>query len=190
MAVVGLGMFAHVSTAAEAPETFEVAGLKFKRPAQWESVQPASSMRKAQLKLTDAKTQEVGETIFFHFGSESGGTEANVKRWLGQFVEPRDEKNTLVEKKTIKGTPVTFVKASGTYNSGMPGGPIKAMPDHVLLGAIVEGKEGHVFIRYTSPKALAATAEKDFRAMVEGVEQLKVPPRKGVTFPGSDKSGN
>jgi len=167
MAVVGLGMFAQVSMAADAPATFEVAGLKFKRPATWEWVETTSSMRKAQLKVTEAKTKETAEIVYFHFGGDGGGTDANVQRWLGQFVEPRDEKNTKVEKTKVGSTPVAYVRAEGTYSSGMPGGPKTPLKDHVLLGAIVEGKEGHVFIRYTSPKALATASEKEFKAMVE-----------------------
>ncbi len=82
-------------------------------------------------------------------------------------MEPRDEKNTKVEKIKVGSTPVAYVRAEGTYSSGMPGGPKTPLKDHVMLGAIVEGKEGHVFIRYTSPKALAAASEKDFKGMVE-----------------------
>lgn len=166
MAFAGLGMFLQVNMAVAA-DTFDVAGVKFTKPASWESITPSSSMRKAQLKVTDAKTKETGEVIFFHFGGDGGGTEANIKRWLTQFEEPRDEKNTKVEKKTINGTAVTFVRAEGTYQSGMPGGPKTPMKDYMLLGAIVESKEGHIFIRYTSSKALAVASEKDFQGMVE-----------------------
>lgn len=166
MALAGLGMFLQVNTVAAA-DTFDVAGLKFTKPASWKSITPSSSMRKAQLEVTDEKTKETGETVFFFFGGDGGGTDANIKRWLGQFVEPRDEKNTKVEKVTVGSTAVTYVRAEGTYQSGMPGGPKTPLKDHVLLGAIVEAKEGHIFIRYTSAKSLAATAEKDFKAMVE-----------------------
>lgn len=166
MAVIGLGMFAQVTTAADAPATFDVAGLKFKRPATWESIE-STGMRKAQLKVTDAKTKETGDVVFFHFGGDGGGTDANVKRWLGQFEEPRDEKNHKIEPTTVGSTKVTYVRAEGTYSSGMPGGPKTPLKDHVLLGAIIEGKDGHVFIRYTSPKALATASEKDFKGMVE-----------------------
>jgi hypothetical protein len=37
-----------------------------------------------------------------------------------------------------------------------------------LLGAIVEGGEGSVFIRLTAPKDLAKSATDDFKKMVEG----------------------
>ncbi|HEY1173681.1 MAG TPA: hypothetical protein VGH19_20115 [Verrucomicrobiae bacterium] len=166
MAVLGLGMFVQAATAAEAPATFDVAGLKFKRPANWEWIE-VTGMRKAQLKVTDAAKKETAEVVYFHFGGDGGGTDANVKRWLSQFVEPRDEKNTKVEKTTVGSTPVTYVRAEGTYSSGMPGGPKTPLENYVMLGAIIEGKEGHVFIRYTSPKALATASEKEFKGMVE-----------------------
>lgn len=164
LALAGFGMIASIH-AAEGPETFDVAGLKFKRPAKWEWIEPSSSMRKAQMKVTEGK--DSAEVVFFFFGGNGGGTQANIQRWLGQFVEPRDEKNTKVEEKTVGGIKVTYVHAEGTYQSGMPGGPKTPLANHMLVGAIVEAKEGFIFIRLTGPKELASKSEKDFHAMVE-----------------------
>jgi hypothetical protein len=47
-------------------------------------------MRKAQLKVLDPASKEVGEIVFFHFGQGGGGdTKANIDRWLSQFQDPR-----------------------------------------------------------------------------------------------------
>lgn len=159
--------FGPSAAVAAAPTTFEVSEFKFQRPARWEWVEANSPMRKAQLKVTDQGGKESGEVVFFFFGGDGGGTEANIQRWLSQFVEARDEKNTKVERKTVGQTKLTYVRAEGTYQSGMPGGPKTPLKDHVLLGAILEGAQGHVFIRYTSPKALAGAADAEFRGMVE-----------------------
>ncbi|MBT6103174.1 MAG: hypothetical protein HOH62_04650 [Verrucomicrobia bacterium] len=40
------------------------------------------------------------------------------------------------------------------------------MPNSGLLGAIVEGKQGAVFIKATGPKAIVKSTENDLKAMV------------------------
>jgi hypothetical protein len=154
---------------ADSPATFKVSEFTFTRPAGWEWVEVTSPMRKAQLKVVDAKTKASAEVIFFHFGSGSGGgTKANVDRWLGQFQEPREKINAKIEETTIGKHKVTYVQAEGTYKSGMPGGPQFSMAGYALAGAIIEADEGSVFVRMTGPKALANTLLADFKKMVEG----------------------
>ena len=154
---------------AESPTTFKVSELTFARPSGWEWVEVASSMRKAQLKVVDAKTKASAEVIFFHFGpGGAGGTKANVDRWLGQFQEPRDRINAKTEEVMVGKHKVTYVQAEGTYKSGMPGGPQTPMPDYALAGAIIEASEGSVFVRMTGPKALTKASLADFKKMIEG----------------------
>ncbi len=125
-------------------------------------------MRAAQLKVTDEKTKQNAEVVFFYFGpGGGGGVQANLDRWLGQFSEPREKLNAKVENTEVNGTKVTYVHAEGTYQSGLPGGPKTPMPNHALLGAIVEGKQGAVFVRLTAPKELAKASNADFRKMIE-----------------------
>ena len=99
---------------ADSPTTFKVSELTFTRPTGWEWVEVTSPMRKAQLKVVDAKAS--AEVIFFHFGpGGAGGTKANVDRWLGQFQEPRDKINAKTEDVTVGKHKVTYVQAEGTY---------------------------------------------------------------------------
>ena len=154
--------------AADAPSTFKVSEFTFKRPADWEWVEVSSSMRAAQLKVNDAKSKESAEIVFFYFGpGNAGGVKANVDRWLGQFQEPREKISAKIDETTVGKTKVTYVQAEGTYSSGMPGGPKTPLPNHALLGAIVEGGEGSVFIRLTGPMALAKSSQAEFKKMVE-----------------------
>ncbi len=157
-----------LTQAADAPATFPVGGLAFKRPEYWGWVATTSAMRKAQLSVPGADGKPGGEVIFFHFGpNNGGGTKANVDRWLSQFEEKGDALKSKVEEVTVRGQTLTFVRAQGTYLSGMPGGPKTPMPDSMLLGAIVPGTEGAVFIRFTGPTAVGASAEAAFRKMAE-----------------------
>jgi len=154
--------------AADAPATFKVSEFTFTRPANWEWVESASPMRKAELKVVDQKTKAKAEVVFYHFGQgPAGGTQANVDRWLGQFVEPRDKINAKTEESTVGKHKVTYVSAEGTYKSGMPGGPQTPLPNYALLGAIIEASEGSVFVKMTGPKELTKSATADCKQMVE-----------------------
>ena len=148
-------------------EKFTAGGISFEGPKGWLSQKPSSSMRKAQfaIKGKDGKTAEV---VFFHFGpGAAGGVKANIERWLGQFKEPADKLKAKISDETIGGTKVTYVTAEGTFMKGPPfGGNKVPVPDSGLLGAIVDGKQGAVFIKATGPKVIVKSAEKALKAMV------------------------
>src|SRR5438034_4382923 len=116
VAVLFLFAFLHSIRAADAPATFKVSEFTFTRPANWEWVESASAMRKAELKVVDEKTKAKAEVVFYHFGQGgAGGTQANVDRWFGQFVEPHDKINAKTEDVTVGRHKVTYVSAEGTY---------------------------------------------------------------------------
>ena len=148
-------------------EKFTAGGISFEEPNGWQTQKPSSSMRKAQfvVKGKDGKTAEV---VFFHFGpGAAGGVQANVQRWLGQFKEPTDKLKAKISDETIDGTKVTYVTAEGTFMKGPPfGGSKVPVPDSGLLGAIIDGKQGAVFIKTTGPKAIVKSAEKALKAMI------------------------
>jgi len=154
--------------AADAPATFKVSEFTFKRPDKWEWVESTSSMRKAQLKVNDADKKNSAEVVFFHFGpGNGGGVQANVDRWFGQFEGPREKIGAKSEKTKIGKHDVTFVRAEGTYLSGMPGGARTPQPGSALHGAIIESDDGAVFVKMTGPAALVKSAENDFRKMID-----------------------
>ena len=148
-------------------ENFSVGGISFEGPKGWQSQKPSSSMRKAQfaIKGTDGKSAEV---VFFHFGpGAAGGVQANVQRWLGQFKEPTDMLKAKISDETVDGVKVSYVTAEGTFMKGPPfGGNKVPVPNSGLLGAIIGGKKGAVFIKTTGPKAIVKRAEKDLKVMV------------------------
>jgi hypothetical protein len=83
------------------------------------------------------------------------------------FREARDQIEARSEKLQVGQHQVTYVQAQGTYLSGMPGGPQTPLPDHALVGAIIESKAGNVFVRMTGPKAWVHSLEPEFRKMIE-----------------------
>ena len=153
---------------AEAPATFKVSEFTFTRPANWEWMDvSASPMRKAQLKINGKNKSESAEVVFYYFGEGgAGGTQANVDRWFKQFEEPKEKINPKSEEVTIGKHKVTFVQAEGTYKSGMPGGPSTPQPNSMLLGAILEGDQGSVFIKLTGPAVLVKASQDAFKKMV------------------------
>ena len=165
-----IGVFAASTFSGFAAETttFKVSEFTFKQPAKWESVSTSSAMRKAQFKISDADKKNSAEVVFFHFGpGDGGGVQANVDRWFGQFDGPREKTGAKSEEVKIGSHKVTYVRAEGTYMSGMPAGPRTPQPNSALRGAIIESEQGAVFVKLTGPAALVKSAEDDFRKMVE-----------------------
>ena len=156
------------AVAAEAPAKFKVSEFNFSRPQNWEWVDVAGSpMRKAQLKINGKNKSETAEVVFYYFGEGgAGGTQANVDRWFKQFEEPKEKINPKSEEVTIGKHKVTFVQAEGTYKSGMPGGPSTPQPNSMLLGAILEGDQGSVFVKLTGPAVLVKASQDSFKKMV------------------------
>jgi hypothetical protein len=153
---------------AEDHATFPVGDFTFTRPVKWEWAESTSTMRKAQLKVTDEAAKTSAGVVFYYFGAGgAGGVQANVDRWLKQFSEPTNQINAKVENTTIGKTKVTYVQAEGTYNEGMPGGPTTPKPGSALLGAILESDDGNVFVRMTGPKELVKSLAAEFRKMIE-----------------------
>jgi hypothetical protein len=159
--LLALTFLCAVTLRAEDPATFPVGGLTFKRPADWGWVPVSSPMRKAQLKVSGAKPEDAAEITFFHFGAGGGGdVQSNAQRWINQFKSA--EGASKIEEQTIGGAKVTIVTTEGTFSSGMPGGPQAAMENFALLGAIIEDKEGNVFVKMTGPKALVQGSRAKF----------------------------
>ncbi len=154
------------------PATFTVGGLTFKRPDSWKWVSVNSQFRKAQLHVPDP-TNPSGpgaDVVFFNFGPGQGGdNDSNISRWVGQFAQADGSAiKPIVEAATIKGTKVTRVRVdSGTFNSGMPGGPTTPMENYGLYGAIIESAQGSVFVKLTGPADIVRAAAPNFEALVQ-----------------------
>lgn len=167
VAAIALGvLFSSASSTLAAEDSFQVSEFTYKTPTGWKKEQPKSSMRKAQLTAPGKDGKGGAEVTFFYFGAGGGGSvKANVARWLGQF---KDQKNSKEESKTVNGVKITYVSTEGTFMSGPPfGGAKTPMSNSGLLGAIVEGKQGNVFIKMTGPLATIEGVDAGFRGMVE-----------------------
>lgn len=143
-------------------------GLSWAVPKGWTAGEPRP-MRAATYAVPAAKgDSEGGECAVFYFGAGQGGSiEDNVKRWSGQF---EGGKPAATKKEKVNGLDVTRVDAEGTFQSGGMMGPKVAKPGFKLMGAIVEGKEGAVFFKFTGPAKTVDAAKKDFDALLKSVK--------------------
>jgi hypothetical protein len=173
LALLALALFATVAVHAEDPATFDVGGLKFTRPADWKWVEVTSPMRKAQLKIPGATAEQGADMTFFHFGAGGGGdVTSNAQRWLAQFKSP--EGASKIDPQEIAGTKVTLVTTEGSFSGGMPGGPATVVENAALLGAIIEGPDGNVFVKLTGPAALVKGSRAKFLEFIT----TALPPKK------------
>jgi len=123
-------------------------------------------MRAAQLEIHEGSAN--ANVVFFYFGpGGAGGVDANVDRWLKQFQEPREKINPKVETRKVNKTKVTFVEAVGTFMDGPPFGAKTPKSGYALLGIIVEGPKGSIFIKATGPNKIIQNSRSDARKMVE-----------------------
>jgi hypothetical protein len=133
------------------------AGLHWTAPTPWKS-EGARPMRAATYKVDDA------ECAVYFFGQGQGGSvEANIDRWKGQFNPP----NAKVTKVAIHSLPVTRIDAAGAYSGmGGPMGQSPTQPNYRLLGAIVEGPSGNIFIKFTGPAKTVTANQAKFEALL------------------------
>jgi hypothetical protein len=126
-------------------------------------------MRAATYRITPAPgDKESAECAVYFFGSGQGGSvEANLARWKGQFTQGGKAAEAHVGKRRVHGLAITTIDISGDY-SGM-GGPMAAhsvMPGYRLLGAIVEGPQGSIFIKFAGPAKTAAANQAKFEQLL------------------------
>ena len=142
-----------------------VAGLTWTPPAGWIS-KGATQMRAATYVVA-----ENAECVVYFFGVGQGGpVQANLDRWKSQFATPDGKPAPAkIAKTTIHGLPVTTIAAAGQY-TGM-GGPMaktqSTAADFRLLGAIVEGPGGNVFLKFTGPTRLVTQNESKFKQLLD-----------------------
>jgi hypothetical protein len=139
------------------------AGLHWTAPAGWKTG-PPQMMRAATYAVAAASGDTAAaECVVYFFGAGQGGSvNANIERWKGQFTNAGKPAAAVLAKRTTHGIPMTTIDVAGEY-SGL-GGPLaasKPVPGYRLLGAIVEGPGGNIFVKFTGPaRTIAANKAK------------------------------
>jgi hypothetical protein len=145
-----------------------VAGLHWVTPPGWKS-EGARPMRAATYTLG----QNTECAVYFFGQGQGGSVEANMARWSSQIVGPQGKPVApQIRKRTIHGLAVTTIDSSGAY-TGMAG-PVatqqKAVPDYRLMGAVIEGPGGNVFIKFTGPSKTVTQNAGKFEQLLASFE--------------------
>jgi hypothetical protein len=145
-------------------------GIEWTAPAGW-TTEGARSMRLATYTIPGAGGAGPAQCAVFYFGPGQGGTpEANIDRWLGEFVSPENPRRST---RKVRGLEVSVARVRGTYQSH--GGATAPDPasgaDQQLIGAIVEGPQGPVFFKLTGPANTVDAAAADFDRMIGSVRK-------------------
>jgi hypothetical protein len=139
------------------------AGLHWVAPPGWKAGAP-QAMRAATYAVAAAPGDTAAsECVVYFFGAgQGGGVEANIERWKGQFTSAGKPAAAVVSKRTAHGVAMTTIDVAGEYSGlGGPTAASKPVPGYRLLGAIVEGPGGNIFVKFTGPaKTIAANTAK------------------------------
>jgi len=153
------------------------AGMRWTMPAGWKSEAPRP-MRAATYTIPAAPGDKVGaECVINYFGrGEGGAVDANIERWKGQVVGADGKPaRATVATRTVRGIAMTTIDSSGSY-SGM-GGPMATpsapVPGYRLLGAIVQGPQGNLFIKFTGPAKTVAANQAKFDQLLASIQPEK-----------------
>ncbi len=149
-----------------APASDEAPAITWKVPDGWEVAQNPSPMRLATYRTPPARGGSEGaEMSVMRAG---GSTDANVKRWAGQFEDGAGPKRT---DRTVHGVHVTVVEIDGTFRGGgmMPGAPSAPRPDWTLLAAIAEAPGSSYFFKLVGPQAAVKAARSSFDSLVGSI---------------------
>jgi hypothetical protein len=146
-------------TAPQAPSGTD-SDLHWQAPEGWQSIPPASSMRRAEWTLphVPADSEDASLVVYYFGNGQGGGVQDNLDRWYGQFEQPdgRPSRDVAhVAHRTVSGLNVTIADLTGTFSGGgMPGMPATGpKPGFRLLAAIVETRGGPWFFKITGPAA-------------------------------------
>ncbi len=145
------------------------AGLRWTVPLGWRT-EPAQTTRAATYTAApvpgDTTRAECG--VYFFGQGQGGSVDANVDRWKGQFAGADGAPaRAQIAKRSARGLTITTVDVSGQY-SGM-GGPMAngaPVPGFRLLGAIVEGPQGNIFVKFTGPARTIGANQLQFEQLL------------------------
>lgn len=159
----------------EAPTTIGIAGgkLQLKAPGAWNRKQPQTAIVEHEFAIPAAKGDKTDGRLTIM--AASGGVQANIDRWYGQFTQPdggSTRERAKVTKSKVAGQDVHIVDLSGTYKDQRgPVAPAVERPNYRMLAAIIATKSGQdYFLKLYGPERTIAENEKAFVGMIEGLE--------------------
>ena len=155
----------------------EAGGIRFDPPSGWTDTPKPMRTANYTIPATGGDSQD-GEMAVFYFGpGQGGGVEANVRRWLGQFVKadgsPMSSSDASRSERVVNGIQVTLLDVQGTYlfKPFPMARRATPMPGYRMLAAIAQGPDAPVFFKLTAPSKTAASAEPGFRKLIDSLSR-------------------
>ena len=139
----------------EATRPVKLRELTLDAPESWKATTPRSSVRLGQFEIAaHGKDKEGAELVVFLFGGNTGGVEANVERWIGQF--DADGLRGEQESGASREGDFVFVDLVGTYQRPV-GPPVlrrsQPTPGWRVINGIVKKGNDFYFLKLSGPKA-------------------------------------
>lgn len=151
-----------------------VAGLRWVAPTGWKN-EGSRPMRAATYTIPPvAGDHDPSECAVYFFGAGQGGSvQANLDRWKDQVHTPAGKPaEAQIQKRNIHGLSVTTIDSSGDYSGmGGPMGGAAVAKGYRLIGAIVEGPGGNVFIKFAGPSKTVAANQPKFEQLLASFEK-------------------
>ena len=161
--------------------TVAVRDIKLQVPETWKRVTATSRFRVAQFQIPNPSADaESADLVVFYFGGPTGGIQANVKRWIGEFYE-KDRKVKIASGKCHDGSYV-LVDISGTWKK--PEGPPVARKTidkpgsrviGVVLSTVKKEKKDYYFIKFSGPDGLVKSHAGALRTALGADAKLERP---------------
>lgn len=150
-----------------------VAGITFQVDTAWKTEQPSSSMRAAQFSLP-APEGSSGSAELALFQGIFGSADANIKRWIRQFVQPDGTPSSdaaKINSMKVGEFSVTTLDISGTFSvAPMMGGGAEPQENQRMLAAMIVGPGGPWQFKLIGHKKTVAHWKAAFDKMVESLK--------------------
>ena len=132
--------------------------------SNWSRIEPKSSMRLAEYKV-ETTSGFYNVIVFKNIG---GNQDQNIERWFGQFggdkVIGLEERSESMD---IRGSQLTFVQTSGSFNGGM--GQSEPMDEAGLMGFIINSNSDVYYFKAVADSKVILEGKKDFVQTVLGM---------------------
>ncbi|MEW4451867.1 hypothetical protein AB1L30_04190 [Bremerella sp. JC817] len=149
--------------------TFSEGQLEMTVPEGWKTIKPRVNIIEHEFRVPGANGDEDSGRVTMM--GASGGVEANVLRWKGQFTKM--SKDAVEKEETISNTPVHIVELTGDFKDQRgPFAPAEVKEGYTMLGAIfTTEKQGEYYLKFYGP---SDTVEKNKEKFMEMVNSFKI----------------
>jgi len=157
----------------DAPPIVRVRHFGFAVPVGWTLL---ASSAEGESRLTVGRGPATAQVTFSKYGMGGGSAEDDTKTWFNEFSGSGLKHN--LESDQIGSVKIYYATTEGTFSSGEPGEKSKRT-GYALLGAVLESKNGVVYVKMVGPAATVRGATQAFKTMVAGAAKTAAtPPRK------------